>query len=77
MHPFPIHGFGPKWGNRIRFACNPLVQMTELALLDRPHGDYSAVEFALRKGLGLCRSIDADRLMTGGFNWVIHLIWSG
>lgn len=53
MHPFLIHGFGANQGNRIRFACNPLVQMTDDAELDRPRGGYSPVELALRKGLGL------------------------
>ena len=53
MHPFLIHGFGPNQGNRIRFACNPLVQMTDGAVLERADGKYSAVERALRKGVGL------------------------
>ena len=53
MHPFLIHGFGANQGNRIRFACNPLVQMKDEARLDRTDGKYSAVELALRKGLGL------------------------
>jgi hypothetical protein len=53
MHPFLIHGFGANRGNRIRFACNPLVQMKDDAILERVDGEYSAVEFALRKGLGL------------------------
>lgn len=53
MHPFLIHGFGANQGSRIRFACNPLVQMTDEAELDRPDGKYSPVEAALRKGLGM------------------------
>jgi hypothetical protein len=52
MHPFLIHGFGANHGNRIRFACNPLVQMTDDAKVERSDGEYSAVERALRKGLG-------------------------
>jgi hypothetical protein len=53
MHPFLIHGFGANQGNRIRFACNPLVQLKDDARLERSDGGYSAVELALRKGLGL------------------------
>jgi hypothetical protein len=52
MHPFLIHGFGANHGNRIRFACNPLVQLKDDARLERSDGQYSAVEMALRKGLG-------------------------
>jgi len=52
MHPFLIHGFGANQGKRIRFACNPLVQMTDDAELERPDGKYSPVELALRKGMG-------------------------
>jgi Phytanoyl-CoA dioxygenase (PhyH) len=53
MHPFLIHGFGANQGNRIRFACNPLVQLRDHAELERLDGEYSPVELALRKGLGL------------------------
>jgi len=53
MHPFLIHGFGANQGNRIRFACNPLVQLRDNAVLERLDGGYSAVELALRKGMGL------------------------
>jgi hypothetical protein len=52
MHPFLIHGFGANQGNRIRFACNPLVQLTEDARPECSDDEYSAVELALRKGLG-------------------------
>jgi ectoine hydroxylase-related dioxygenase (phytanoyl-CoA dioxygenase family) len=53
MHPFLIHGFGANHGKRIRFACNPLVQMTDGAELERADDNYSPVELALRKGMGL------------------------
>jgi len=53
MHPFLIQGFGANKGTRIRFACNPLVQLKDDARVDRSDGRYSAVELALRKGLGL------------------------
>jgi hypothetical protein len=53
MHPFLIHCFGANQGNRIRFACNSLVQMRDNAELERLDGRYSPVELALRKGLGL------------------------
>jgi phytanoyl-CoA dioxygenase PhyH len=53
MHPFLIHGFGANQGSRIRFACNPLVQLNDLARLERADREYSAVEMALRKAVGL------------------------
>src|SRR5262249_50668452 len=53
MHPFLIHGFGANRGSHIRFACNPLIQMNGDAELQRGDGRYSAVELALRRGLGL------------------------
>lgn len=53
MHPFLIHGFGANQGNRIRFACNPLVQIRDNAEVERLDGGFSPVELALRKGLGL------------------------
>ena len=53
LHPFLIHGFGANQGKRIRFACNPLVQMSDEAVLERADGAYSAVERALRKGIGI------------------------
>ena len=53
MHPFLIHGFGANHGSRIRFACNPLVELRDNAQLERTDGGYSAVELALRKGMGL------------------------
>jgi phytanoyl-CoA dioxygenase PhyH len=51
MHPFLIHGFGANQGKRIRFACNPLVQLRNKAALERTDGRYSAVELALRKAI--------------------------
>jgi hypothetical protein len=48
MHPFLIHGFGPNNGKRIRFACNPLVQMRDDIQLERGGHNYSPVERALR-----------------------------
>jgi hypothetical protein len=55
MHPCLIHGFGANNGSRIRFACNPLVQLKEPMQLERPDGMYSAVELAVRNAIRLDR----------------------
>ena len=55
LHPFMVHGFGPNTGTRIRFACNPLFQLTEPLKLERTDGSYSAVELAMREAIGLHR----------------------
>lgn len=53
MHPFLVHGFGANIGKRIRFGCNPLVQLREQPNLNRADGAYSPVEVALRRAIGL------------------------
>jgi len=53
MHPFLVHGFGANQGQSIRFACNPLVQLRDNAETERVDSNYSAVELALRRGIGL------------------------
>jgi hypothetical protein len=55
LHPFMVHGFGPNTGTRIRFACNPLFQLTEPLKSERPDGNYSAVELATREAIELRR----------------------
>jgi hypothetical protein len=52
MHPLLIHGFGPNRGNKIRFACNPLLPLKEPMQLDRSDGAYSPVEEAIRRAIG-------------------------
>jgi hypothetical protein len=52
-HPFLIHGAQPHRGTAPRFMAQPpLLPKTPLSL-DRPDGDYSPVERAIRLGLGL------------------------
>jgi hypothetical protein len=53
VHPFLIHGFGANTGKRIRFACNPLVQLRQPPNLNRLDGAYSPVEIAIRNAIGL------------------------
>lgn len=53
MHNYLVHGFGPNRGNRIRFACNPLVQLTEPLRLTRQDGAHSPVEIAIRRATGV------------------------
>lgn len=52
FHPFAIHGFGPNRGSRIRFACNPLVQLKEPMILERADAAHSPVEEAIRRAIG-------------------------
>jgi uncharacterized protein (DUF433 family) len=52
FHPFAIHGFGPNRGSRIRFACNPLVQLKEPMILERADAAHSPVEKAIRRAIG-------------------------
>ena len=57
MHPLLVHGFGPNRGNRIRFACNPLLPLTEPIRLERSDGDYSAIEEAIRRAAWQSREL--------------------
>ena len=52
LHPFLIHGFGPNRSRRLRFACNPAYPLHAPMELERPDGDYSPVEAAIRRALG-------------------------
>ncbi len=50
-HPFLVHGAQPHRGTVPRFLAQPELQPAEPFSLDRPDGDYSPVEIAIRKGL--------------------------
>ncbi len=50
-HPFLVHAAQPHRGTRVKFMAQPpLLPATPLAL-DRPDGDYSPVEIAIRTAL--------------------------
>jgi hypothetical protein len=51
--PFLVHGFGANTGKRIRFACNPLVQLRPPSSPNRVDEAYSPVEIAIRNAIGL------------------------
>lgn len=51
-HPFLVHAAQPHHGTRPRFLAQPPLHPAEPVRLERPDGDYSAVEFAIRRGLG-------------------------
>lgn len=53
LHPFLIHGFGPNTGSRVRFACNPQYPLKAALELNRPNGQCSPVEEAIRRALAL------------------------
>ncbi|MBG0851191.1 phytanoyl-CoA dioxygenase family protein [Streptomyces spinoverrucosus] len=50
-HPFLVHAAQPHHGTRPRFMAQPPLLPAEQLRLERPDGDYSAVEFAIRRGL--------------------------
>jgi hypothetical protein len=50
-HPFLVHAAQPNHGSRPRFLAQPPLYGAVPYELDRPDGDYSAVEFAIRRGL--------------------------
>lgn len=50
-HPFLVHAAQPHHGDRPRFMGQPPLMPAVPYELDRPDGDYSAVEFAIRRGL--------------------------
>ena len=51
-HPFLVHAAQPHHGTRPRFMAQPPVDPAEPITLERPDGDYSPVEQAIRTGLG-------------------------
>jgi len=52
-HPFLVHAAQPNRGTRPRFIAQPPLYGAEPFRLHRDDGDYSAVEAAIRMGLGL------------------------
>ncbi|MEW1778732.1 phytanoyl-CoA dioxygenase family protein [Streptomyces sp. NPDC086777] len=50
-HPFLVHAAQPHHGTRPRFMAQPPLLPAVPYELDRPDGDYSAVEHAIRLGL--------------------------
>ncbi|WP_180686535.1 phytanoyl-CoA dioxygenase family protein [Streptomyces gossypiisoli] len=50
-HPFLVHAAQPHHGTRPRFMAQPPLHPAEQLRLERADGDYSAVEFAIRRGL--------------------------
>ncbi|MFJ9905906.1 phytanoyl-CoA dioxygenase family protein [Streptomyces sp. NPDC101152] len=50
-HPFLVHAAQPHHGTRPRFMAQPPLMPAAPYELERPDGDYSAVEFAIRRGL--------------------------
>ncbi|MET7487903.1 phytanoyl-CoA dioxygenase family protein [Streptomyces sp. NPDC005538] len=50
-HPFLVHAAQPNHGTRPRFLAQPPLDPAVPYELDRPDGNYSAVEFAIRRGL--------------------------
>jgi hypothetical protein len=50
-HPFLVHAAQPHRGTRPRFMAQPPLFPTESLSLQRPDGDYSAVELAIREAL--------------------------
>lgn len=51
-HPFLVHAAQPHHGTRPRFMAQPPLDPAEQISLDRPDGDYSPVEQAIRAALG-------------------------
>ncbi len=51
-HPFLVHAAQPHRGTRPRFMAQPPLQPSSPLALDRPDGDYSPVEIAIRNAIG-------------------------
>lgn len=51
-HPFLVHAAQPNHGTRPRFLAQPAVLPTTPLRIDRPDGDHSPVELAIRTALG-------------------------
>jgi hypothetical protein len=52
-HPFLIHAAQPHRGSKPRFMAQPPLIPSEPVTLEREDGEYSPVELAIRRGLGL------------------------
>src|SRR5690606_10149451 len=50
-HPFLVHAAQPHRGTRPRFLAQPPLTPSRPLSLDRPAGDYSPVELAIRRAL--------------------------
>ncbi len=51
-HPFLVHAAQSHHGTRPRFMAQPPLYPAVPYELERPDGDHSAVEYAIRRGLG-------------------------
>ena len=51
-HPFLVHAAQPHKGSQPRFMAQPPLLPADDLPIDRTNGNYSAVEIAIRKGLG-------------------------
>ena len=51
-HPFLVHAAQPHHGTTPRFMAQPPLYPAEPLQIERADGDYSAVERAIRLGLG-------------------------
>ncbi|WP_375451510.1 phytanoyl-CoA dioxygenase [uncultured Devosia sp.] len=51
-HPFLVHAADKNRGQRVKFMAQPPLAPAEPLSLDRPDGDYSPVEIAIRRALG-------------------------
>lgn len=50
-HPFLVHAAQPHHGHTPRFLAQPPLLLREPCVLDRPDGNHSPVEVAIRRGL--------------------------
>ena len=50
-HPFLVHAAQPHRGTRVKFMAQPALALPNPLVLDRPDGDYSPVEIAIRQAL--------------------------
>ena len=55
LHPFALHAVSQNVLRRPRMITNPPVHLAEPMRFDRPDGDYSLVERAILRGLGVER----------------------
>lgn len=53
LHPYMLHAVSGNPSGRPRFITNPPVSLREPMCFHRPNGDYSLVERAVLRGLGV------------------------
>jgi hypothetical protein len=63
-HPFLVHAAQMNRGSVPRFMAQPPLHQAEPFQLDRPNGDYSPVEIAIRRSLREHRARDRFKLVT-------------